>query len=555
MSSDTARIDNSKRNIKFATIFQLSSAVLGFVERYFFILCLSSEYLGLKGLITSILMVLSITEFGISSSLAFYLYAPLVNKDTEKIKSLNQYIRKIYHQITLIVLFLGLAFLPFIPSVANTTHIAPYEIRLYFLIYLLGTVAYLLNSWHAIIIQADQKQYITTTIISVAQMAQLLVQIAILLLTKNFYLYAGAYALSNGTRYLVARSKAFSMFPYLKGSKAKILDSKFTNEIHKNIKALIIHRMGFSITMAIECILLASMLGAATLGCFTNYQLVILGLATGIAILQKSFESSIGNLCTTEAPSYCYAWFNKINHVFSLGVGYCIILLIISFSTFFSLVYASAEIFPFKTTFLICMTQYLVYKRMIATVYESAYGIFYQDRFKPILQTLLSIVFSFLLCRYYGAAGIFAGIIISELLTSTWIEPYMVHKYGFHESMKPYWIDFIKNFSLLIISSLCAHYIMGTLHLSPFFTFLAGVAVATISYVLVMFLFFPQNAKRIFQWILRIKPSESSNIHDIFSANLVSETKKRRAHLTKAKNLIKKKKELFETRENPKKDT
>ncbi|MCH3915950.1 MAG: hypothetical protein LKE40_00365 [Spirochaetia bacterium] len=348
-NNDKTRIDNSKRNIKFATIFQLSSGLLGFVERSFFIKCLSAEYLGLKGLITSILMVLSITEFGISSSLAFYLYAPLVEANKEKIKSLNHYIRKIYHRITYGVLLFGLAFLPFIPNVANTTHIAPYQIRIYFLIYLLGTVGSLLNSWHAIIIQADQKQYITTTIISVAQMLQLVVQVAILLLTRNFYLYALAYALSNTLRYVIARYKSFRMFPYLREKTIAPLPEKTVQDIGKSTRALIFHRMGFSITMTIECVLLSAMLGASTLGCFANYQLVILGLATGIAMMQKSIESSIGNLCTMESPEYCYQWFVKINHIYSLSIGYLAIILIACFNPFFHLVYPQAATFSTKT--------------------------------------------------------------------------------------------------------------------------------------------------------------------------------------------------------------
>ncbi len=518
--SDAKRIANSKKNIKVATIFQLSSALLGFIERAFFINYLSSELLGLKGLIMSILMVLTITEYGISSSLAFYLYKPLVNDNQEKIKSLIRYMRKVYTTIALVVLIFGLLLLPIFPTIANTHDIGDNTLRLYFLIYLIGTTISLRISYHAIIIQADQKQYITTFYISTAQIVQLLSQIVVLVLTQNFYLYALMFALSNGIKFVFVKFRSESLFPYLKGKTKtfKKLPKETLDTIQKETRVLIFHKMGFSITMSIECILLSYLLGASTLGIFTNYQLVILGIATGMAFMQKSFESSIGNLCTTETKEKAYEWFLKINHVYSLSFGYMVALLISLLLPFFHFFYPKAETFDYTTTLLISLTMYFFYKRLIVSIYESSYGIFYQDRLKPFLQTGISLALAILLGNKFGAKGIFSAIIISELATSTWIEPYMVHKHGFNKSSLSYWIDYLKNLAVLALSSALTYFIGNILPLNPFLNLVLTWAVITLSYFISICIIFPKNGKSVLNWVLK-KNKSDKNITNFMDIN------------------------------------
>lgn len=515
--SDTERIANSKKNIKVATIFQLTAATLGFVERAFFINYLSSELLGLKGLIMSILMVLTITEYGISSSLAFYLYKPLVKNNQEKIKSLIKFMRRVYNTLTVVILLFGLLLLPIFPTIANTQTIDANSLRLYFLIYLIGTSVSIKYSYHAIIIQADQKQYITTFYVITAQILQLIFQITILVFTQNFFLYALMYALANSLKFMFVKKTARKLFPFLKCKSRTIknLQKETLDSIKKETRILIFHKMGFSITMTIECVLLSLFLGASVLGIFTNYQLVILGLATGVAFFQKSIESSIGNLCTVDSKQKAYDLFLKINHVYSLCFGYMTVMLISMFNPFFNLFYPKAETFDFITTLFISLTQYFFYKRLIVSIYESSYGIFYQDRFKPFIQTFLSIALAILFGRSYGARGIFGAIVLSELLTSTWIEPYMVHKYGFERSQKAYWVDYIKTVLILTLSAVITYYITNQIELNAILNLLYNWVITSVSYFILISIFFPKNGKAIINWVT--KKNKNSKIFNNYN--------------------------------------
>ena len=69
----------------------IATFVMRFVSRTVFIRFLGSSYLGINGLFTNILGVLSFAELGIGTAMNFSLYKPVAQQDIEKIKSNMHY--------------------------------------------------------------------------------------------------------------------------------------------------------------------------------------------------------------------------------------------------------------------------------------------------------------------------------------------------------------------------------------------------------------------------------------------------------------------------------
>lgn len=88
--------------------------IVGFACRVIFVRMLGSEYLGVRGLFTNILSVLSLAELGIGSAIIYALYKPLAEKDQDKIAAIMQYYRKAYAVIGVVVGIIGLSLLPFL---------------------------------------------------------------------------------------------------------------------------------------------------------------------------------------------------------------------------------------------------------------------------------------------------------------------------------------------------------------------------------------------------------------------------------------------------------
>lgn len=70
------------------------NTVVGFVCRIIFVRTLSADYLGVNGLFTNILSMLSLAELGISSAITYALYKPLAQGNEKKAASIMQFYRR-----------------------------------------------------------------------------------------------------------------------------------------------------------------------------------------------------------------------------------------------------------------------------------------------------------------------------------------------------------------------------------------------------------------------------------------------------------------------------
>ena len=83
------------------------SFIIAFISQAIFIRILGAEYLGLNGLFTNILSMLSIFELGIGNAIVFHLYKPIAEHDEYKISSLMNFYKKAYNIISLLILTFG----------------------------------------------------------------------------------------------------------------------------------------------------------------------------------------------------------------------------------------------------------------------------------------------------------------------------------------------------------------------------------------------------------------------------------------------------------------
>src|SRR4051794_23841180 len=103
-----SRTDKSIKNIKYAVVGQALGLLISLISRMVFVKTLGAEYLGLNGVFTNILSILSLFELGFGSAIVYSMYKPLAENDTEKVKVLMQLFKKGYILIGLSIGILGI---------------------------------------------------------------------------------------------------------------------------------------------------------------------------------------------------------------------------------------------------------------------------------------------------------------------------------------------------------------------------------------------------------------------------------------------------------------
>ena len=292
--------ESTAKNVKFTVLSELVLAGLKFVSRRVFVLLLGKEYLGLNGLFTDILSMLSLAELGFGVSITYSLYGPVAREDRELIKSLIRLYRRIYQGVSLVVLAVGVSLTPFLPFFVREM---PADIPNISLIYILNvvnaSVSYLFT-YKSTLLYVYQKKYIDGMIRAIVTLFATVVQIVTLMLTGNYvyylYLSIGATLIQN----IVISIKADKRYPYLKEKKVSPLPGTILQDIRRNVSAMILHRIGSVAVFGTDNFLIAKFVGIVTTGLYSNYMMIRGFLNVVINALFSGITPVMGKLNATE---------------------------------------------------------------------------------------------------------------------------------------------------------------------------------------------------------------------------------------------------------------
>ena len=447
------RTKNSIKNLIFALFGQAFGLIISFLGRIVFVKILTDEYLGLNSLFTNILTMLSLVELGVGSAIVYSLYKPLAVNDKEKIKSLMFLYKKAYTLIGIIIMLLGIISLPFYRYLINEVPDIKNLDLIYFLFVLNTSVSYFYSYKRSLII-SDQKRYIATIYRYGFYFILNVVQIIVLLITKNYLLFLIVQVIFTWLENVFVSIKADKMYPYLKEKKVEKLKTTELKKIKQNINAMLFHKIGGVVINSTDNILIAKFIGLVSVGLYSNYYLIINALEIIIIQFFNAIVASIGNLGATRKNSEVKETFDITLFINFVIFGVSSICLLILFNPFIKIWLGKKYVFDFSIVLVIVICFYLKGIRKTCLTYKDALGFFKEDKYKPVIESIINLVSSIILAKYLGLLGIFLGTVISTLTTSIWIEPYVLYKHYFKTSIMDYFKRVFKYVLVTIISYL-----------------------------------------------------------------------------------------------------
>lgn len=423
------RTSNSIRNAGVGLIGYFLEAILQFICRSVFIYCLSAEYLGVNGLFSNILSVLSLSDLGFSTAIAYSLYTPIARKDKNQIVKLMNLYRRVYTCVAVFILVVGLILVPFLPYLIADQPNIPH-LTFFYILYLLDTVFSYLLIYKRTLIEADQKSYICTIYkLSVGTMQNIL-KIVFLLLTHSFVIYLIIQILSNICNNVLISIKANKLYPYLKNKGLGLPQKDEMKVIVKNTSAMSFHKLGSVIVNSTDNILISAIVGLKQVGLYSNYSLIMTNITMILNIVFNGITASIGNLVSKESIDKIRNTYDTLSFLGFWVYSFCTTALFILYDPFITIWVGDQYILPKSLVLLLCVNFYLFGIRQVNQRFKEAMGLMWQDRYKPIFESIINLVTSIYLGNILGMTGIFIGTFLSTVLTSSWVEPFVVYKYG-----------------------------------------------------------------------------------------------------------------------------
>ncbi len=423
-----SRLSNSIKNISFGLFAQLTQMILGFVSRTIFINYLAIEYLGVNGLFSNILTLLSLTELGITSAVMYSLYKPLAEKDEKKLAGLVHFTAKIYRNIALIIAALGLLLVPFLHQIVeNPPQQLKEDLIIIYLLFLFNTVSSYFLQYKAGLLHADQKSYVVSKNNILIFMVQNGLQILVLVLFQNFIFYLIIQSVMQLTGNLLISQKVNKLYPFLQKYKSETIDAEIKDKIYSNVKSTGIVKISGLLVNSTDNIILNYFSGLAMVGLLSNYILLI-GLASGL-IMQvfANIKGSIANINAIESHEKKIETFTTVNFANFWIYGWVAVSIIFLLNDFIQIWIGSRFVLSLPAVIALALNFYMYGMQNAVWTFKSTFGIFKQGRFVVLCTAALNLVLSFWFGSYYGLEGILFATATARLLTNCWFDPYLVY--------------------------------------------------------------------------------------------------------------------------------
>lgn len=423
------RTKNAVRNIAWGIVNKGVGLLLPFMTRTVIIRVLGAEYLGLNSLFISVLSVLSLAELGVSNAIVCSLYKPIADNDTETVCGLMALYKSAYRIIGIVIMLFGFLMAPFLNVLIKGDVPSNINIYVLYFIYLFNTVAsYFLFGYKNCLLVAHQRNDVTLKITMVCSIVQNVVQIALLIFVKNYYIYAMAlpfFAISTNIVTAYFANKYYPEYVCRGNVPAETMKS-----LKKQIAGLMVGKVAGTIRASIDSIFISAFMGLVTVAMYNNYFYIVSAVSGIIQILDTSIVATVGNSIVTESVEKNYKDYRRFYFMLQWVVGWCSICILCLIQPFMELWVGKALMF--KDLMAVCCAAYCFVQNisLVRSIYTQAVGMWWQLRYLSVIDIFINMGLNLVLGYNFGAYGIILASILDVLLVSIpWTTYYLFRDY------------------------------------------------------------------------------------------------------------------------------
>lgn len=446
------RVENSIRNIIFGIGSQLISTILAFFTRTVFIYVLGKQYLGIEGLLTNVLSLLSLANLGFESAIIFSLYKPLRENREDEIKSYMCLYKKIYTIVGITTFILGTLIIPILPSLINGDINIKENINIiYFMFLINGSISYFYIYKQSILI-ANQQNYIISKVHTYFLIISNVLQIITLIIFKAYIPVLTIQLIFRIIENITISKFAEKEFPFLKDSSKYIeLSSSKKRNLYKNVYSMLLYKISGLIINSTDNLVISYFLGVIYVGIYSNYLMIVDMIKVFVNYLFFPITASVGNLVSSKEEEKKKFMYNQIFFTSFWIYGFCAISLYILLNDFINIWIGKSYLLDKITVLVIVINFYTAGMQCASTMYRDTTGMFSIGKYRPLIAAIINLIISVLLAPSLKIIGVLMGTIISRICVYFWMDPYIIYKHVFNESCLKYFKKYFSYTFLILL--------------------------------------------------------------------------------------------------------
>jgi O-antigen/teichoic acid export membrane protein len=456
-----SRIGNAKRNIMFGALNRLVNIIIPFIIRTMIIIYLGEEYLGLNALYASILQVLSLTELGFATAISASMYKPIAEGDTKTVSALLRLYRNIYRVIGIGILIFSIMIIPFLPNLINGQPPEDINIYLLFILYVTNTAcSYFFFAHKVALINAHQRSDLTELVGGVVKTVTGIAQIIVIVLLQNIVLYVLLTIVCTVSYNLVCSAIANRKFNQYVCAGNVLPQIK--TKIKKDIFALGIQKIGTTVSISLDVVIISAYLSLSMVAIYGNYLYIISSVSMFIVLIFNSITAGIGNSMAIESVNknmQNFKTFVFLNQWILIWSSCCLVCIL----PLFVEVWLGKEfLLPTSVLFAMIFCFYVTQMRQVVQTYKNAGGIWWADKYKPIVGCIVNLVLNIILVQHIGIIGVVISTIVSYLVIEIPWETRVLFRLYFKVSQTSYYSSLLYMFASGIIATTITYLICAT---------------------------------------------------------------------------------------------
>lgn len=491
-----SRTQNSIRNVSYGLIITLLNTLVSFVARTYLVKLLGAEVLGINGLFTEIISVMSLAELGVGMAIIYSLYKPIQQDDFKKISQLMSLYKWAYNIIAGVTFALGIALIPFIDKFITDIYYSINYIRIVFFLFVVKTASTYLFSYKASLLNADQKQYIVSLATVVFKVIFTVISIALISLYQNYIIYLIVLIIQSITTNIYLAYYVDRHYKYVNYNEKMCIEDR--KKVFENIKNIFVKRISGVITSSTDNILISALVSTVQVGYYSNYMMIFSVVRTLKQQFTNGIAASIGNLSVTETPKKCVQVLCRLTYMYYV----------------FACIMASGLLAVSKNFITIWLGEEYVMKDIIVIVailnlyieiccdplwqYLEVSGLFKQDKNIGIIGSSINLIVSVILGLKIGIVGIFIGTVCTQVIQLI-LKIQLIFKNKFRLSAKNYYIMCGKMALGYIVICIFENVIIEKIHLpNIYIEFLVRGSLAAVFGILCSMSFFFKSEEYVY---------------------------------------------------------
>lgn len=392
------------------SIVQIITLIVGLILPKLLLLNYGSEINGLRASITQIIGYLYIVEMGLAGALTYALYKPIQDNDINQINSILAAAKKCYKHIgkifTGLLIIIAIVYPVFI-KVESLNSIT--TVILIIAIGMTGTINYFLVGAYSVLLNADQKGYVLSTVRIIYLIINTTIMVSLIYLKLDIGIIYFISLISNLINAIIIRIYVQKKYTYI-DLKVRPNESVFSKRT-----SVVLHQISGMVVFNVPVLILTIFRSLEEISIYSVYMIIFAGLNMIMGILSTAFTAAFGDLIAHGDEKKLQKAYSEYEYIYyiTLTILYtCALILGISFVQIYTKGIQDANYIDPILILLFTIVGVMNHLKMPQTTIIIAAGHFEETRNRAIIEATITVITCLGFGIIWGNRGVVIGSII-----------------------------------------------------------------------------------------------------------------------------------------------